>query len=355
MIKRKITVLMLCGILCITGCSQSKKTDAEKGSTSAQEGMTEAATSVDDFNEYTELFKNAKDTNIYDEEYKGNMGVGYDATISKNSTLTYNGEALQLGFSCEAGWDTTFGYLVYINGIPQKYHTDVSEEELYLHAVPLEKSKEKKVTLFIHPGSGKAGEELDMLIVPVLASGYRPLGPHDTVQPEGDAGKFHYWYKVKMDADAAGSNSPAVSVIDKLTNYTDYELSELIYTNPDGSLHNSLENAGFKNTHYRTVIEDKKLHLFIQFGGGDESATYMISAYLNGKVLKTWQVTLKDYKSRAVIDEVFTFTDEMLEEYDVSDYNSYYYMAVPLDKKTDGGQQKQSTRGIVASGKEVLQ
>ncbi len=355
MIKGKLTVLLLCGVLCVTGCSQNKETDAETDSTSAQQGTTEAATSVDDFDEYEALFKNAKDTNVYDEEYEGSVQVTFGKYTAPNSTLTYNGEALQLEFSGEASWGTTFGYLVYINGIPQKYHTDASEEELYLHAVPLEKDKKKKVTLFIHPGSGKAGEELDMLIVAVLASGYRPLGPHDTVQPEGDAGTYRYWYKVKMEADAAGSDSYAVSVIDTLTDYTDYELSKLIYTLPDGSLRNDLENAGFKNIHNRTVIEDKKLRLFTQFGGGEENATYMISAYLNGRVLKTWQVTLKDYKSRAVIDEVFTFTDEMLKEYDVSDYNSYYYMAVPLDKKTNNGQQKQSARGIVVSGKEVLQ
>ncbi len=65
MIKRKIAVLMLCGILCITGCSQNRKADAEKDSTFAQEGTAEAATSVDDFDEYEALFKNAKDTNIY--------------------------------------------------------------------------------------------------------------------------------------------------------------------------------------------------------------------------------------------------------------------------------------------------
>ncbi len=255
-IKGKLTVLLLCGVLCVTGCSQNRKTDAETDSTSAQEGTTEAATSVDIFNEYGALFSNAKDTNIYDEEYKGDTSVGFGKYTAPNSTLTYNGEALQLEFSGEAGWDTTFGYLVYINGIPQKYHTDISEEELYLHAVSLENGKEKKVTLFIHPGSGKAGEELDMLIVPVIGAGYRPLGPHDTVEPEGDAGKFHYWYKVKMEADAAGSAAPAVSVIDTLTDYTDYELSKLIYTLPDGSLNNDLENAGFKNTHYRTAIED---------------------------------------------------------------------------------------------------
>lgn len=355
MIKLKIKVLMLCGILCVTGCSQNKETDAETSNTYEQQSKAEVATSIDVYNEYKELFNKAKDMNVYDEEYKGNTSVSFGKYTEPNSTLIYNGEAIQLELSGESSWDTTFGYLVYINGIPQKYHTNISGEKLYLHAIPLENDKEKKVTLFIHPDSGKAGEELDLLIVPVVGAGYRPLGPHDTVQPEGDAGKFHYWYKVKMEANASGSDTHAVSVIDMLTDYTEYELSKLIYTLPDGSIQNDLENVGFKSTHYRTVIEDKKLHLFTQFGGGKENAAYMISAYLNGKVLKTWQVTLKDYKSRAVIDEVFTFTDEALEEYDVSDYNSYYYMAVPLDKKTDSGQQKQSSRGIVVSGKEVLQ
>ncbi len=85
MIKRKITVLMLCGILCITGCSQNRKAGDEKGSTFAQEGMTEAATSVVDFNEYDALFSNAKDTNIYNyvqlKEYE--FLIKDEATINK--------------------------------------------------------------------------------------------------------------------------------------------------------------------------------------------------------------------------------------------------------------------------------
>lgn len=362
MIKRRIIVCfcMLYALLCMAGCGKGSSENKESISNDSQQESkipAETSVSVDIVNEYIELFAAAKDENDYNKKWSGSMNAGVkEINAPQDRILTYTGEAMQLEFQFHVGWDTTFGFFVYINGIPQKYHTNTSKEELYMHSVGAEKGEEGSVSIYVKPDVGKSGEELDLLVVPVIGALYRPLGAHDSIQPDLDAGRLKSRFKVKMQADGTGADVVDIKQIDTSVNYTEYELSKLIRTMPDGSIENKLENPSFHDTLYRGVIEDNKLRLFTGFGGGNEDGEYIVSAYLNGRLLRSYKVNpKKGYNSRVIIDDEFVFTEELLKEYNVLDYNSFYYIAVPVNQKFNGGQQVQSSKGIVVSGKEVLQ
>lgn len=351
--KKRVAIVMICAFVCITGCSNNERMN-EKSSVK-QEETSEKVTSIDTYNEYVEIFASAKDDNDYSKKYaEGNMTVKFNVVNRpENNTLYYNGNDIQLEIQGSAGFNTTLGCMIYINGIPQKYHTDKEKEKKYLHSFSVEKEQNRSVILYVSPNIGKSGDELNMNIVPVVGSAYRPLGPHDAMKPECDAKMLLDQYKVIMNTNSNVLDASAITDI-KNVEYTKNELDELIFTRADGSIENRLEQAAFRNSFTRNVIEDNGLRLFSEFGGGS-AGEYIVSAYLNGKVLKMYRVNLQDYNSRAIVDDTIAFTAETLIEYDIQDYNSFYYIAVPVNNKTNGGKQIQSDVGIVVSGKDVLE
>lgn len=363
MTKRRtiICFCMLYALFCMAGCGKENIENKELSSNESQQESqqeskisAETSISVDFINEYLALFAAAKDENDYDKKWLGGMNARIkEINAPKDRTLTYIGEAMQLEFQFDISWDTTFGFFVYINGIPQKYYTNMSEEELYIHSVEHNKEEETSISIYVKPSIGKSGEELDLLVVPIWGVSYRPLGAHDSMYPNLEAGEFKYPFKVKMQADGTGADIADITQIDTSVKYTEYELSKLIHTMPN---ENKLENPSFHDTLYQYAIEDNRLRLFTGFGGGNEDGEYIVSAYFNSRLLKSYKVSpKKGYNSRVIIDDEFVFTQELLKEYDVLDYNSFYFIAVPVNSKINGGQQVQSTKGIVVSGKEVLQ
>lgn len=363
-----LSMLMLTGMLMLmAGCGKrtEKSDETDSGGETKEQQSTEAETSVfvKEKEEYALLFKNAKDTNDYNEKWGGNStgGGGLTCGISiknkpEDGILRYNGNAIELEMEGDASWSTTMGCLVYINGIPQKYYTDTDKTEAYVHSFPVEKDKDGSMKIYFTPGIGKNNDTLDVLIKGLIGASYRPLGPHDYLYPEGNTSPMTTGeFKLQMQADGSGNTDISVTDASNIA-YTKYELSKLISTRPDGSIENRLETTGFHNDFDRNIIENNKLHLFAEFGGGMEGGEYIITAYLNGRVLKVFRANLpKDYNSRAVIDDYFIFSDEKLEEYDIQDYNIIYYVAVPVGKGTANSECRQGGKGIVASGREVLQ
>lgn len=354
-----LAVTVILGMISLAGCTKSSGTSDKNNPTENKtDEIIEEDTAVDTYisqqQAYLELFRSAKDDNDYREKYVGGgLGIRYKVIDKpENNTFIYDGSELQFGFEGEAGWETTLGCLIYINGIPQTYHTDENENEMYLHSFAVEKDKTKSMKIYLTPNVGKAGEELYMQIVNFCGAAYRPLGSHDSLQPEGNAGTTFGPYKISMQVDGDGFNTSNIRNISN-KDYTKTELSRLIYTREDGSIKNELEQTNFYNTFSRNIIENNKLHLFAEFGGG-KGGEYIICAYLNGKVLKMYKANLPDdYSSRAVIDEYVEFTGEMLKEYDIQDYNIFYFIAMPANGNM--GERIKSPSSIIASGKEVLQ
>ncbi len=348
-----VVVWLLVCIISVLGCDDNLEISGNE-SENATSKVVEVATSVDGHNQYLELFNVAIDNNDYSKKYEnGGLSVEFEIINKpKNSVVIYEGNPISLEINGKVGFDTTIGYLVFINGVPQVYYTDSNNEKLYMHFVAVDKNCVETVVLNIEPNAGKKGEEMNMIIVPLVGAKYRPLGAHDIMKPECGAGMLLAQYKIEMKVDGNVVSDMLVKEVANIA-YTEYELSEFIYTRADGSIENKLSTPLFDSQFDRNIIENNKLRLFTEFGGGG-AGEYIVCAYVNGILLQSYRCNIVDYNSRVVINDTITFSEDMIKEYDIKDYNSFYYIAVPVDSKTNGGKQVQSTVGIVVMGKEVL-
>lgn len=364
--KRKL-IIVVCTMLCLTGCNNGNdnRINGTTGSTqgTSNEATTtqavEKTTSVDTYNKYRELFAKAKDDNDYGKKYEDENGNNSGLTCGtgvlnrpEDLIIYYDGDVISFDIIVKANFNTSAGLHIFINGMPQVYYTSANKEELYVHELPIGKGEEKVYTIYFRPSIGKKGDKLDLLLGHITGAGYRPLGPHDSIKPEQDAGFVLDQYTLIMETDGTGREYMDIEEVNNVE-YTEYELSELIYTRPDGNFINRLENMGVATSHSRVVIENDRLRLTGQCRGGGEGE-YIVTLFLNGKILKMYRAKLTDYKSRAVIDDTFTFTDEMYSEYDIQDYNVAYFLAIPIDGEVSNGCLAQSSCINIASSLDVL-
>lgn len=325
----KNIIIIGMGLLIITilGCGDKR----ENSYIQSSESMVEIQTSVDVENIFADVFQQKKDNNDYLKSYVNNMRVGIKI-INKpeGNTYIYNSEPIAVTVKGNASFDTTLGYLIFINGIPQKYYTDKESSKEYIHSEPANEGSDSEMTLYIEPDKGQAGEKLELTITEVIGAAYRPLGAHDPMQPGCDVrvlGKYTIDMKAAAQSDNTGISDKDIKKLEKI-NYTDYELSQLIKTYSDGSIENQLETVNFRNTYTQSVIENGKLHLFTEFGGAGKGE-YIINVYLNGELLRTYRTTIENYLNRAVIDDYVEFDSDMLSRYSVEEYNTICYVAVP--------------------------
>lgn len=346
--KKVICTVLIFIIYILSGCSSEKKHD-ETVST-----QTESETSVTVWEGYDEMFKAATDNNDYFSKLEdGILGASFRIIERpENATICYNGTPIELVYEGKVNYDTTISCLLFINGIPQLYCIDDNDKESYMHPVNASKDESIRVKIQFIPTIGEKGDELDVLVVPVVGASYKPLGAHDPIIPECSAGTVLDMYKLRMEADSTLLNNSIKEL--KSVKYTKNELGKYIFKRPDGSFENILEDAGFRNMACQNIIDNNKFRLYAEFGGGN-GGEYIISAYLNGRVLCSYKaVILSGYDSRVIIDETIEMNEESMKEYDITEFNSFYYVAVPTSIKTNGGRHIQSDVGKVAKNKYVL-
>ena len=331
---KKALIIMGMGVLItsISGCGAR----SNEAGTESESSVVEMQTSVDVTNTYTDVFRQKEDTNDYLKNYTGSVNAGAKIVDKpEGNTYIYNSEPIAVTVKGNASFDTTLGYLIFINGIPQKYYTDKESSKEYIHSEPANEGSDSEMTLYIEPDKGQAGEKLELTITEVIGAAYRPLGAHDPMQPGCDVrvlGKYTIDMKAAAQSDNTGISDKDIKELEKI-NYTDYELSQLIKTYSDGSIENQLETVNFRNTYTQSVIENGKLHLFTEFGGAGKGE-YIINVYLNGELLRTYRTAIENYLNRAVIDDYVEFDSDMLSRYSVEEYNTICYVAVPSAQST---------------------
>lgn len=324
--KSEILVLFIWLSFCLIGC---KSTPGSSNNDEITENIQE--TSVDISDKYADIFKQASDTNDYTKIYKNGLSASF-RIVNKpdNGMYEYSGEAIEIKINSQTSFDTTVGYLIYINGIPQKYYTDYDTTLQYMHYYDTKDFTE--VTIYVRPDIGNNGETLNLTVADVIGAAYRPLGAHDPMQPGFDV-KTLAGYKIKINCDAYTETNKETDLINNIevlspVNYTAYELGQMIITHSDGTVENKLENLNFVNTQTKSIIENSKLHMFTEFGG-NVNGEYSIYVYLNGKLIKSYKTVLSGYLSRAVINEDIAINEDMANKYEISDYNTLVYIAVP--------------------------
>ena len=116
---KKALIIMGMGVLItsISGCGAR----SNEAGTESESSVVEMQTSVDVTNTYTDVFRQKDDTNDYLKNYTGSINAGVKIVNKpEGNTYIYNSEPIAVTVKGNASFDTTLGYLIFINGIPQK-------------------------------------------------------------------------------------------------------------------------------------------------------------------------------------------------------------------------------------------
>lgn len=115
---------------------------------------------------------------------------------------------MEYTFNAE-GKGKTIGFLLFVNGKPQRYRIDDNGEEEYCHIFSIADNKDEDFVIHFTPREGKKGETLQVMIEGIYHAGYLP----DMKETSG-WGFYHSHmpmeYQLKMRADASG-DAAAVS------------------------------------------------------------------------------------------------------------------------------------------------
>lgn len=197
--------------------------------------------------------------------------TGEDYVIYKGGEL-----CLEYG-ACVSGLaEKGVGFMIFIDGEPQIYHTEHEVENSYLHVFHLEDEVDSGFTFYLKPTTGKRGDTRRLCVASVLYPDYKP----DMVESKG-YGLYHSMLEsrclLKYEEDCPEEHSTALgngstfslelretdSAEDKseerkpkLSLYmegTDVSLGNYYITEGKASLHLRLEVAGLGETEYRCV------------------------------------------------------------------------------------------------------
>lgn len=192
--------------------------------------------------------------------------------------VVYEGGELRLEYgACVSGLaEKGVGFMIFIDGEPQAYHTEYGTKNSYLHVFYLQDGVDSGFTFYLNPTAGKRGDALRLCIASVLYPDYKP----DMVESKG-YGIYHsmlesrYLLKYEEDCPEGHSTAPGTGptaslelretgsaengsdeIKPRLSLYmedTDITLGNSYATEGKASLHLRLEAAGLGDAEYRCV------------------------------------------------------------------------------------------------------
>lgn len=191
--KAKMIITMLAAAVCITGCSDSRVTsgmasdpfasssdavETESSAIEAESSTTEAESDT------TESAAESEEPELSDDDYEelfGKYQSGY-ADFGDRS-FEYKDGVIEKSFTAKTKgneYDVEYGYMAYINGIPQKLSLNGGEPQEMV-SVTLPPNTEQKITLDIKPALTediKREKELQVKFLSIFNPSYKPQGQY---------------------------------------------------------------------------------------------------------------------------------------------------------------------------------
>lgn len=130
------------------------------------EQNTESVTPQTSFNPFEAMGNQSSENNILNAEFS------FGTAVQK---LKYTGTDLEFEYEIENGTvECEIGIMVVIDGIPQKYRTNNSNTELYIHSFKMNKEHTEKFKILLNPSVGKSGETLYLNTLSILNPSFIP-------------------------------------------------------------------------------------------------------------------------------------------------------------------------------------
>lgn len=316
-------------IIGLTGCSDTEISETENDS--LQNRMEEDYGSEIDSWETDTLVVGTVNHGIRHEEVK---------EIEMNGYITCTGEGVTLPYEATAtGKATNLGFLLFVNGKPQAYHTDEYEEDNYCHVFHMEEDVEKLFDFRFMPSSGKKGELLQLTILSVYYPDFKP-----DMQQTSSYGMYHQTLAVvcgiKMETDASDRNMQMINDdIVKNVNVKEEELTQDYLSGPitlqygmqeitTESLDSNIFNFVLLDGEYcmdNYLLPSKPFTITFEMCGEDGAEYYVTPFVDHMPISEAQSVTVKKGKVSSI--------DVTVDPVSMDDSSTFYFVAIPVDSK----------------------
>lgn len=152
---------------CIAGCSSAEIIDYEEKNMVSQSDVEESdyASEVESWTPESFVMGSIQHSIRRDEI----------SELEASGSIAYTGGELSVPYRVKAdGNATNLGFLLFVDGHPQAYHTTDSNETAYCHVFQLEDNLEKRFDFFFTPVSGNEGENVELTILSVYYPDFKP-------------------------------------------------------------------------------------------------------------------------------------------------------------------------------------
>lgn len=260
--------------------------------------------------------------------------------IEMNGYISYTGEEVTLPYAATTtGKATNLGFLLFIDGKPQTYHTDKYEEDRYCHVFHMEENVEKPFELRFTPSFGKVGELLPLTILSVYYPDFKP-----DMQQTSSYGMYHQTLAVvcdiKMETDAFADSVQMInddmvkdiSVREKelTSDYfsgpisLQYGMQEITIETLDSNIFNlALLDGEYRTDHY--LLPPKPFTTTFEICGTD-GAEYDVTPFIDHMPISDAQSVI--VKKGKVSSLTYTIDPILLH-----DSSTFYFVAIPAGSK----------------------
>lgn len=322
---KKILPLLLSGALLFTlaACGKGGKPDGD--------GQSEAAQSMGSASAFENPF-------AQEEPQDSSLSHGIQVTNpQRRPEIAYTGGECTVNYSISAsGIGHDFGFLLYMDGIPQPYKLKPEGKYAYLHPVSLsEDVRDQPLTFYFVPVTGSAGTTSTLAVTSLINPLFQP-DMEDTSSYGGYHSALTAQYPVRLAADPPPL--PEQMALNKCI------LNMNRQTLPVTS--DYLETRGWSLGQLR-----KRLYQFITYNGevrydnltisGDTSAAihYELAGIPGMRSQTTFYIDhtpIADADGRVVFDNTFSSGDVIVCDFEIdptklSRFSTFYVVTVPLD------------------------
>lgn len=269
-------------------------------------------------------------------------GFGFGVSYPEYGTnLIYNGVPVNLEYyiNCDDNRGGSYGLILFVNGIPQPYSVEGSREA-YIHIQQVEEDKTKNVSVSFVPVTGEKGDNLCVRLALMESPDIRPTKPNFVFGYTNSV--IDIWPRfLQMESDVPVPNEIEVASGTAMREMTADEYESVFYL---GSADDEvilpdvvtayIRNADEPDLNYFDIANGS-ISMKIQVFGGSPAEYYLIP-YINHEPLLT-----EEFPRRIVIEDGNLLFEETISvdfssldirNYNLEEYNSLYYLLVPVEK-----------------------
>ncbi len=257
----------------------------------------------------------------------------------------YDGGEFSLKYHFSAtGKAESIGFLLFLNGEPQPYKVDNTEELSYCHSFPMKDSTEQDITFIFTPVAGYKDDTLNLTILSLYYPTFQP-----DMETTSSYGFYHgilqYQVPIEFHVDAPVDSLPEHLIADVVTEL-DVRVEKFTkdFIETELPANGVTDVTAIETNAYYTIAYDEKLKFDNLNLTGKDTVTirYMLCGpqgakfntifYLNHQPISYNHVT--SYKTRLTKGGVWV-AEITIDMSKLDDFSTFYVISVPADGNRD--------------------